>query len=515
MGLMVQAMPPRRSGARRAAGLFAATIALALGCAVEDSGPRAGWLRHTLIIDNQPFLDREPELTKGKFAIMADDLYRFVRGTAGQYARDVMMPGGAGRMPSDYESAKTRTVAITGDPHPENIGTYRRADGEVTLNYNDFDGATFGPYTYDLRRLALGLWFAGIRANLELEELGGATAFSDDVKADAVRAAVRGYVDEIERAERGEPALEVTKDRSFGAIAGEFLERATERGGERDRLRTYSRAESARRLTIGNVEPPREIEIGDHTHAVWEDTVEEISDVEAERVRGMLAGYAASLEDESAAAFVARAEILGIGRRLGAGVSSYPNRRYYVLLGERGGADPADAVLLDWKEVIDATELPGLEIFPSHPYTTNAERIVSQRRDLQGSPQVPAHDVWLGVAASGADSFRVAERSGYQRGFSVDRLARDIDEGDVVPADFTAYARLAGMLLARSHGAAPGLGREPSGPAIAEAIGGDRAGLAEETLRFVEQYAPVVLRDFELFREAVADHGFDLGYRSP
>ncbi len=48
--------------------VFTTGDADAMGCVFEDSAPRAGWLRDTLILDNQPFLDREPELTKGKFA---------------------------------------------------------------------------------------------------------------------------------------------------------------------------------------------------------------------------------------------------------------------------------------------------------------------------------------------------------------------------------------------------------------------------------------------------------------
>jgi uncharacterized protein (DUF2252 family) len=486
-----------------------AALWLVAGCALESDAPRASWLRHTLILDNQPFLDREYELTKGKFALMADDLYRFARGTSGQYARDTMAPGGAARMPSAYLSASTHRVAIIGDPHPENIGTYRRGDGQLTLEFNDFDAAAYGPYTFDLRRLNLGLALAAEQVNRELEARGQDAAFSEVATRRLVEAAARAYAQEIERIAEGAPRGPVFADQSWGAIADELFAEAGRRGDERHRLSTYSRLEGeARELVIGHLEPPRYVELGGRRQLVYEATIEAVSDAEARRILAQLEPYAASLVDATRAS-PQLFERVDVGRRLGVGVSSYPNRRYYVLL---GGAAREDAVLLDWKEVIDTVELVGLELFPSRAHASNGERLAARQRALHASRD---SDPWLGFVTSGGESFRVAERTGYQRSFSVRRLARDLERGEVTAADFEVFARLAGQILARSHAETPALDGARPAAALAAAIGGDGDGLAAETAEFVAAYAPIVMQDYELFRELIAEHGFDLGYRRP
>ena len=502
---------PVVSRAHLAAVGLCACLALASGCALEAERDRAAWLRTTLLLDNQRFFDRAPELTRGKLAIMADDLYRFVRGTAPQYARDVTVPGGAGRWPSAYLTPATRTIVITGDPHPENVGSYRRRDGPITLDFNDFDAATYGPYTFDLRRLALGLWLAAVHADRELEARGSEASLGEENRRALVEAAVRAYAEEIHRIAGGEPGILVTPDRSWGTIADELLARAKARGDRDDRLATYTRVDAnTRHLAIGNAEPPRQIEVGGRRQFVYRDTVAKVSEEEARAVRATFASYAASLVDPG----IVTPELsddLQVARKFGTGVSSYPNRRYHVLAGGRSG-DPSRAVLLEWKEVIDSIELRGLSRFPAQSHAHNGARVVELGRELHGSRE---NDIWMGHAASGSDSFSVRHRTGYQRGFSVERMIRDLDAGDITPADVEVFARLAGRILGRSHGSARALGQAAAAPAIAAAIGEDAGGLAAETLDFVEHYGPIVLRDYELFRELVAEYGFDLGYPYP
>ena len=57
-------------------------------------------------------------------------------------------------------------VMLVVDPHPENMGTAFRQNVDTrgivlpedfTLKWFDFDAASYGPYTLDLRRAALGL----------------------------------------------------------------------------------------------------------------------------------------------------------------------------------------------------------------------------------------------------------------------------------------------------------------------------------------------------------------------
>ncbi|HFE46035.1 MAG TPA: DUF2252 domain-containing protein [Nannocystis exedens] len=79
------------------------------------------------------------------------------------------------------------------DPHLENIGSYRRSsDGLLVIDFNDFDAATYGPFHFDVRRLALSAAIASM--SIERVDRGFAEA-----SAEAPRVLVRAYVDEIHR----------------------------------------------------------------------------------------------------------------------------------------------------------------------------------------------------------------------------------------------------------------------------------------------------------------------------
>ncbi|MCA9707624.1 MAG: DUF2252 family protein [Myxococcales bacterium] len=517
---------------KRRTGLALALSAVA--CAPpEAEHARAQWLQQTLILDNQVFLDRDPEQAGGKLAKMGERLYPYFRGTAAQYARDAMQPGSPGYWPSAYESARTRDVALVGDPHPENIGTFARGDGRITVAFNDFDAATYGPYGFDLRRLALGFWLAGeqIRRDHAAAAAGAAggttegtegTDDTDDTEAPeevehplqpahrdaAARAVAAGYVAEITViADEPQLGLEITDQGEHGVVLDELMEGALEDGQDQEKLLEYTTVEDGvRTMRYGDVVPPRTLTYGPHAQQLFEDTVIAVPEAERALVAELLERYPVT---RATALDPGALRIKGISRRLGAGVSSYPARRYYVLV--EGPTDAIDDdVLLELKQVFDAVPMPGLVRFPAQPFGTNGERVVTLQRALQGPGD---DDPWLGWASAGADAYRVRWRTGYQRGVQVDRLAEELAAGDLEPEDFVVLAELAGRLLARSHGRAPMRDGAPAAAAIVAAIGGDSEGLVEEVVAFVEHYAPRVVADHRAYVELLHTHGPRLGYR--
>ena len=62
-------------------------------------------------------------------------------------------------------------VLLLGDPHPENLGTYVNATGEVTLDWNDFDATGYGPYWLDVWRWAVACAVATDASELRIGEL--------------------------------------------------------------------------------------------------------------------------------------------------------------------------------------------------------------------------------------------------------------------------------------------------------------------------------------------------------
>ena len=473
---------PHRPHLLALAGLLAACDA--------PADARAAWLQTTLVLDNQVFLDTEPAEGQAKFARMSLGLFAYFRGTLGQYARDLGQGGGAGRTSSAYTTAETADIALIGDPHPENLGSFRRADGTLVLEFNDFDAATYGPFEFDVRRLALGFHVAALELGLEPPERHA-------------EAAVRGYVAEIAALAAGAAA-----PREPGRIARHTLKKAAEDGALREELQDYTRVVAGERvLFTGDVEPGIAWTTAGHAMTVARDTVAAVTAAEAQQIAQVLADWPTTLHDPAALPPAARA-LKGAVRRHGAGVASYPAPRFYALL-EGPSAALDDDLLLEIRRVYDPAALPGLPRLPSRPFADNGARVVALQRALQSTPDC---DPLLGHASPGGAAFRVHDRSKFQRGVDLAKIAEKLAEDDWHADDVADLADDAGRLLARSHARA----RRQSGPvalpALAAALAPDPDGFVAETLAFVADYAPVVETDHALFLAALAAVGPSLGY---
>ncbi len=493
---------------------FASGLLLLGACDPGDSA-RDQWLHNVVVLDNQVFFESEPELAGGKLAKMDLDLYAYFRGTAGCYARDLAQAGGPGYLPTEHLTEDAADVALIGDPHLENIGTYLRsedgrsgAEGLLVVDFNDYDAATYGPFHFDVRRLALSAAIASASVDAVAPGFAEATA-------EAPRLLTEAYVEEIARLRGGaadEPLTEESVE--LGTILADLVRKAREKGDDREELSDYTEiVDGERSLAVRENDPAIAWRSGSYSHVVYDDEVEAIAEDELWIIASVLHDtYPATLADP---ALLGSAEetlrIKGVGRRLGAGVASYPVRRYYVLV-EGPTASIADDWLLELKQVFDPLVVPGLEqAAGGRPFGDNGERVVVMQRDLQGASD---NDVLLGFGSAGGLTMRVRERTKYQRGVGVDRIAEKSAEGKWTPEDYLDYARWSGRLLARAHAR----GRKRDGElglgAIAEALaGGERgAGFVDETVAFVDAYAPVVEGDSLRFHELLGAYGPVLGY---
>ena len=487
-----------------AAALLAAHVALA--CDPDAALARRHWLHTTLVLDNQVFLEVDPDLAGGKFAKMALDRHAFFRGTVGNYARDVAQAGAPGYRPTAYLPAAAADLALIGDPHLENIGTYRPADGRLRVDFNDLDAAAYGPYHLDVRRLAVAVAIAG-------GALGDAAPVLDEAAQDAaLDAALRGYVDELLRlaAAGAPPAPLFADDPALGVILRDLVKKAAEDGGAREELADYTRVEAgARRLAFGEVEPARRWAAAGFEQVVYEDALVPILPEEAWLIDPVLDTYPATLADPAALPPGALA-VKGVARRLGAGVASYPVRRYYVLV-EGPSADLGDDWILELKQIYDPLQVPALEQAATRPFADNGERLLFMHRALQSGPAV---DPLFGVGRAGDLHFRVRERTKYQRGLDLARIAGRLADGRFRPGDFVDLAGAAGALLARAHARAPTRSGRPALPAIAALLAADSGGFIAETRDFARDYALVVDADRLHLADLMAAHGPRLGYHA-
>lgn len=460
------------------------------GCdAPEDA--RTSWLQSTLVADNLPFALRSPALVAGKFAKMASDPYAFLRGTAAQFARDLAEPGGAAHLGTRFASADAARVLLVGDPHPENLGTFGSGEAPLALDFNDFDAARYGPYHQDVWRLALGFRIACDRA-----------AGSADADCDAVAHAVAaGYADTILGIADGAPAARVSADDpAVGALAGDLFSRAARDGAARADLdAVVVGTDGAPGFAQGVLEEPT-------VPGVIAAELVSLTTDEAAVVAAVLGRYPTSLAPADRPPGWAR--VKDTARRLGSGVASYPLWRFYVLV-EGPTADPDDDAVLEIREVWDPLRLGGLRTVPPVPFADNGARVVGAQRLLQGAP---ALDPQLGWGALGQHAFRVRDKTAFQKGFSVDRLARLFARGDADLQDLAAFAALAGRILAADHARAPLLGGGDAATAIGATLRIDPAGFAGEAEAFARHYAAVVYADYARMTALLTRAGPLLGF---
>jgi hypothetical protein len=164
---------------------------------------RPEYLRRVLLEHDRAALARDPALVAGKYERMARSTFAFFRGTAWLIPRE----------PSRFEAAP---VAVIGDPHPENVGTFVTGAGLRVVDFNDFDLAGYGSYVEDLRRLAVGLWIVADMGDLGHKQ-----------RLRVVNELVDGYLAEVRGLGRGEKPVALRED-SFTGELEDILVRADE-----------------------------------------------------------------------------------------------------------------------------------------------------------------------------------------------------------------------------------------------------------------------------------------------
>ncbi|MGY3681294.1 hypothetical protein ACVWXU_004917 [Streptomyces sp. TE33382] len=99
---------------------------------------------------------RVPGLTPIRVGRMAATPFAFLRGSAGLMAHDLT------GTPVTGVGAQ-----LCGDAHAANFGLYGDARGSLVIDLNDFDETVFGPWEWDLKRLATSLVLAGRAAGAD------------------------------------------------------------------------------------------------------------------------------------------------------------------------------------------------------------------------------------------------------------------------------------------------------------------------------------------------------------
>lgn len=373
---------------------------------------------------------------------------------------------------------------VLGDPHPENFGTLLGADGVLGLEPNDFDGADFVPYLWDVRRLAAGMALAAKLTNPEDPTAHETTANASRVIA---RAAAQAYARAIAALSNTGDRIRIT-DAEDDLILEDLFSRAQEGLAERTELEELTTLENGRRqLRRGVLDPAdpaeRYLELPAWASAALPET---------------LARYRQSLINPPESSYF---EVLDAVRAVGSGVASWARVRVVLLV--RGPTDdPADDVLLELKELNDSGL--GGHYPPLVHYDDVAERIRSTSRAAWARPDAEplwGTSEWLGFAC------QIKRESDAHKTIRVRRLVEERG----TPEALESLARQLGELMARAH-AAGSKNAEFVARDIAYMVGRDPDGFANEQADAGDRYAERVLADHALFRSLLEERGPHLGF---
>ncbi|MDG9682767.1 DUF2252 domain-containing protein [Streptomyces sp. DH18] len=348
---------------------------------------------------------RVPGLTPIRVGRMAATPFAFLRGAAGLMAHDLT------------GSPVTGVGAqLCGDAHAANFGLYGDARGSLVIDLNDFDETVFGPWEWDLKRLATSLVLAGRAAGAD-----------EDTCRRGAHDAVGAYRRTMRLLARL-PALD-----AWNAIADEELVSHTD---ARDLVGTLERvSEKARNNTSARfaARSTEECPDGGRRFVDARPVLRRVPDAEAAVVAAGLGGYLSTVSEDRVP-LLARYTIHDVAFRV-VGTGSVGTRSYVVLLLDHRG-EPLVLQVKEARPSVLAPYLPAVG-FDVPEVAHEGRRVVLGQKRMQ-----VVSDILLGWADVDGRQFQV--RQFRNRKGSVDPAALAADQVDD-------YGRMTGALLARAH----------------------------------------------------------------
>ena len=405
-------------------------------------------VRQTIREDHHLRIANGSEDAKRKFKKLANSVFDFFRGTALLFYRDMV-----------GEDAWMPTVLTLGDVHPDNFGVMPNEDNVPIFAVNDFDEAYYAPFTWDLKRGAVGFMLAA-------QEEGG---YGNKKQRKIAGRFVRGYVERISQfaQEGGEQNHEVRLDNApklIQKLIGNAMQNRTEWLADRyvDELKSRFRCSDE----LVPVSSRR-----DEFQSLVERLVEE-NQLTVPKRAGQLV-------------------VKDVAIRRGQGTASLGLPRYYVLL-EGPRADGSDDLILEFKKA-RRSALAGLV-----PPTSQRFHVPGDRIKHAQAVQLVRGDRFYGSIEIEGSSFMTRERAPFRD---------DIDLDDLSKSEWKSYAEICGHALAHAHALSDEVGYldHDIEPKIMQAV--EPSGLfVEDILSFADEAAERVRRDHRFF---CADRALD------
>jgi len=425
---------------------------LETGKALRESVPRSShgeFVRHRgvdpLRILREQAKTRIPQLVPVRHARMLQSPFAFLRGSAAVMAADLASTPQTGLQ-----------VELCGDMHVSNFGVFASAERKLVFAINDFDECQFGPWEWDVKRLAASAFVAA-------RHLGSDASACDE----AARAIVGSYQKRLRRyAGMGHLAVwydSIDSDTLIASLSPALHERAhalLNKARRRNHLQVLDKMTDLVDNAHQIVEQRPFIVRASHTS---------MGRPVQEAINLFLEAYFRTLAPDRQM-LLQRYSVVDAAHKV-VGVGSVGTRCWVVLL---QGRDTNDPLFLQIKEAQPSVLAPYAPALP--PASGNqGERVVLGQRLIQGSP-----DIFLGWGELDGVHF-------YVRQLRDMKGSIDLEPGGISTKGFIEYCRLCGWALALAHAksgdAAVLSGYIGKSSEFEDAIARFSAGYAEQTVQ--------------------------------
>ena len=382
---------------------------------------------------------RIPELLPIKMGRMAASPFGFFRGAVPLMAADLAT------LPVTKIEAQ-----ICGDAHVRNMGCFATPDGRLVFDVNDFDETVWGPWEWDVKRLATSLILAG-------REAGN----SDRLCQQSVQLLMRSYREAMLRFAKL-PRLDMARMRVHRLLEGDPVRSVLHKAARATPLQNLEKLTALRRD-------------GSRIFKEAKPFLTRVVNPLSTTILRALGSYRKTLAPE-------RQHVLSFYRPADiafkvVGTGSVATHDYVVL---HFGNGSRDTLFLQVKE-----EPPSAYA----PYLRNANSVGNQgQRVVEGQRRMQTQsDLLLGWTRFGGRDYLVRQLSDHKA---------SIDNEDLHGKGILLYAHTSGEILAKGHA-------RSGDPCVLAAYIGSGAKLDKAIEKFAIAYADQMTLDYERFRDSI------------
>jgi uncharacterized protein (DUF2252 family) len=439
--------------------LLAASAIATLPLAAQAAAPRASWVTQNIYSFNHPYAAQLPQELATKMDKMSVSAFAFYRGTAHLYYQDMKTRSSA------YTNSTTSKVWLQGDMHLQNVGAIKDASGNKVFDVSDFDEGYWGPYTWDVWRMATSIILAA-------KEQGISSSDRDAL----VDNFVESYLDKMDEfsGNDSEKSYRLTTSNTAGEV--EDTIQALDSKSRSSLLAKYTSVVSGARKFLNASD------------------LQVLSSSTYSAINTAMSSYISSIASSKRYA-TSYYKLKDARLKLGSGVGSLGRYRYYLLI-EGPTTSTSDDVILEMKqEVSSAVAIAAGSLMPSSAYGYHQ----GQRVALTLKAQVLSADVLTGWTTVSGVNYFLREKSPFQEDFDYTTLTSYSEWMDATDAFGKAVAKIHALSDKDYNSALIASGIDK---AISDLTNGKHSEFRAEVRSFAKDYATQVEYDYASFRSA-------------